>query len=212
MRYRLKLGGREIKTVISVTETLRNDINEYHSLNGKSYCAISAKPLRCWEIELLSESSKLTDYLRDMRDDQKAERLTVYSAAVRFSARVTVSEMRIENGCGDSAVILLRLLEYKKAAAGTADGGRAGSIAKPPERVSAGNAYQLIVQYQDSGENLRVANPNTGAEVSNLAAVNPDMLLRVERCKEGEKSAALNFEEKKNKIISRAYDIIAKLK
>lgn len=212
MRYRLKLGGRELDTVISVTETLKNELEEYHSLSGESFCIVSAKPLRCWEIELLSESSELTEYLRDMRDSQKAQRLTVYSAAARFSARAIVSEMRIQTGYGDSSVIALRLLEYKKAAVSSTDSVRAGSIEGLPKNVSAGNAYQLIVQYQKSGESLRVANPNTGAEVANPTALSSNTLLKVERCESGTKSALFDLETAKNKILSGAYKAIAALK
>lgn len=215
MQYRLSLGGREIKSVISVRETVKNDIEEYHSLNGNSFCEPTAKPLRSWDIELLidgrsrvGEGEELIDRLREIRDSQKAERLTVSSAVGEFSARVLLREMNIRAGYGDCSTVTLQFLEYQKAAAKVSDIARAGSIGRAPANVKAGMAYHLIVQYQNAGEKLRVVNPNTGAEVENLAALNPDMVLKVEKCIGNLSSAVLKLEEKKNKIIGAVYNSI----
>lgn len=218
MRYRLSLGNREIKSVISVSETVRNDIEEYHSLNGDSFCEPTAKPLRSWTVELLTDGQgnadgdELIDRFREMRDDQKAERLTVSSQVGGFSARVLLKEMQIKAGYGDCSIVTLQLLEYRKAKTRVSEMTRAGSIAAPPENVMSGAAYQLMTQYEKAGVGLKVANPNTGAEVSNFAALSPDMVLRAEKCIDSLNSTLSKLAEKKNKVIGAALSRVESLK
>ena len=210
MRYRLSLGNREIKSVISVSETVRNDIEEYHSLNGDSFCEPTAKPLRSWTVEFLADGQgradgdELIDRFREMREDQKAERLTVSSEVGGFSARVLLKEMDIKAGHGGCSVVTLRLLEYQRATAQVTDSVRAGSIGDPPENIKAGIAYDLIVQYEKAGVPMMVANPSTGAEVSNLAALPADMILKAERCVSSLNSTLAKLEAKKSKVIGAA--------
>ena len=221
MRYRLSLGNREIKSVISVSETVRNDIEEYHSLNGDSFCEPMAKPLRSWTVELLTDGQgkasgddddELLEEFRDMRNSQKAERLTISSQVGGFSARVLLKEMQIKAGYGDCSIVTLQLLEYRKAKTRVSEMTRAGSIAAPPENVMSGAAYQLMTQYEKAGVGIKVANPNTGAEVSNFAALSSDMVLRAEKCIGSLNSTLSKLAEKKNKVLGAALSKVKSLK
>lgn len=216
MRYRLSLGSREINSVISVSEMIRADIEEYQSLNGNSFCEPTARPLRSWIVELLvdgrgtdsGDDDELLEQLREMRDKQKAERLTVSSNVGGFSVRVLLREMKIRAGYGDCAVVSLQLLEYRKAKAKVSETTRAGSIGAPPGNVMSGTAYQLMIQYDKADEGLKVANPDTGAEIGNLAALDPDMILRAEKCIGNLNSTLSKLKEKRNKILSAVYSDI----
>lgn len=218
MRYRLRLDGKEIKSVISVNEVAKNNIAEYAGLDGESFCERVSSPLRHWDIELLADNRNendgeaLIERLREIRDNRKAVRLTVSSAVGDVSARVLLEKLQIRAGYGDCSTVSLELIEYKRAAALQSEAARVGMITNPPESTKAGTAYQLITKYQKAGESLKVANPNTGAEVDNLVTLKPDAILKVEKCADGTKSALLALEEKKNKIIDSAYNIIGRLK
>ena len=212
MRYRLRLGGSRIKSVISVIETLKNDIEENQSLSGDSFCQPVGKPLRSWVVEFLADEQghacgdddELIDELRDMRDEQKAEKLTVSCETGGFSARVLLKEMAIKAEHGGCSIVSLRLLEYRRAKAKVSDLARAGSIGDPPESIKAGMACELIIQYEKAGVPMRVVNPSTGAEVENFAALPADMILKAEKCLSSLEGALSKLEKKKNKVLNAA--------
>lgn len=212
MRYKLSLGGRELKSVISVSETAANAIEEYQTLDGNCFCELTAAPLRGWNIELMldctnsatgKDDDELLDWLRELHGSEKALRLCVSCEVGSFAVRALLREMRVSNEYGDSCLVTLGLIEYKKAKARLTDAARVGTIRDADSTVSVSAAYTLLVQYAAAGQELKVVNPVTGAEVKNMAAVKDNTVLKVE--KSDGKSAALEFEEKKKQIMGDAY-------
>jgi len=187
LKYKMLLGGRRIDGVIDVKETVRRDIREYISVGGEPFCSDRGNTLRSWTVtaELCLYDSRNADdtlsWLKETADSGKAKLLSVNWEMGGFSARVLLREVTVDAITDNACTVRMQLLEYAKATLSRLESSRAGDIPDPPGSVAAKDAYMIITKYQSAGESVRVKNPETGVEIKNLAVIDGDDIVLIEK-------------------------------
>ena len=181
------LGGRKIDGVIDVKETVRRDIREYISVGGEPFCSDRGNTLKSWTVtaELCLYNSRDADetlsWLKETADSGKSKLLSVNWEMGGFSARVLLREVTVDAITDNACTVRMQLLEYSKATLSRLENSRAGDIPDPPANAAAKDAYMIITKYQSAGETVRVKNPKTGIEINNLAVINCDDAVLIEK-------------------------------
>ena len=187
MKYRMLLGGRRIDGVIDVKETVRRDIREYISVGGEPFCSDRGNTLRSWTVtaELClydgHDADGILSWLKETASRGKPLLFSVNREICGFSARVLLREVTVDAITDNACLVRMQLLEYSKATLSRLESSRAGDIPDPPSKVSAKDAYMIITKYQSAGETVRVKNPETGVEIKNLAVVDGDDVVLIEK-------------------------------
>ena len=187
MKYSMMLGGRRIEGVTDIKETVRRGIREYLSVGGDPFCSDRGRSLKSWtvtaEICLYDgkNSDDLLERLSDMAKRGKPQLLSVSCDLWAISCRVLLKEMTVDSITEEACTVRLQLLEYFKPNLSSLKSSRAGDIPDPPSAALAKDAYLIITKYQNAGETVKVKNPETGVEIDNLAVMDADTVVSIEK-------------------------------
>ncbi len=187
MKYKLLLGGVKIYGVTDVKELVRRDIKQYISISGEAFCEDKGAALKYWrvdaELSLYDRESvdSLLDKLRSMGEDGNPQLLSVSSDMGSFSSRVLIQEMETAFISSETCCVTLGLLEYIRPVINVLVSGRPGTIPEPPQLAAACDVYKITTQYSRAGNTIAVKNPLTGVDIDNLAAIDVETLVKIEK-------------------------------
>ena len=187
MKYSMMLGGRKIEGVTDVKETVRRDIKEYLSVGGNPFCSDRGLTLKSWNVtaELClydsDSADELLDWLRDTAKRGRPQLLSVNWELGGFCCRVLLRELAVDSITEEACTVRMQLLEHFKPNLSSLESSRAGDIPDPPSTALAKDAYLIITRYQSAGETVKVKNPETGVEIENLAAIDGDTVVSLEK-------------------------------
>ena len=187
MKYRLLLGGVRIDGVIDVKESVKRDIKQYISINGNAFCQDRGKTLRFWQVEIelclydKDDVDRLLENIKLIGEKGEPLLLSVSSDMGSFSARVLMQDIETEFVNSEACRVTLGLLEYLKPEVSTADSNRPGTAPEPPSLITADEVFKITTQYSRIGKDIAVKNPLTGADIENIAAIDGNTIVKIEK-------------------------------
>lgn len=205
MGFKLTLAGVWLEGVTSISESGESDIAENRSVCGDAFCRAKGRALRRWTVELVLnvDDHKALKLLKSLYRSQKPKVMSVSGGAADFSARVVIKGLAVVNKFADCVYVTISALEYVRPKMGTVDAERIGTIGAAPNMASAYDACFLVAKYLSAGEKLVVKNPDTGAEVTNLASMDANTPLKLE--KSPTVSKAFELQQAKRATMGAAY-------